>query len=483
MPDRLRAPAIVAAAALALLVALLVRACGDDAPGDQPAIAIPGAPDAEPFPDPFAWDADREDELVARAAAGLAHGLYVFSPGGIEATAERVARWRPQVERTAAAAGVDPDRLEGLVMLESGGREDALTAAGIEGAAGITQIVASTATSLLGMRVDLARSRRLTRRIERAARAADGERVERLRARRRAVDDRFDPVKAFAGTANYLRQARERFGREDLAFVSYHMGMGNLDGVLAAFGEAEPSWAQVYFDSTPLRHPEAHARLTGFADDSANYLWKIEAAVEAMRLFREDRATLRGLAALQTAKNSAEEVLHPPSTTKVYDGPDALRAAYDDEELRPLPVVAGLAVDRDMGELAGRIGAEPSLYRGLRPEALALALYISAQVRAIAPGTTLRLTSSVRDTRYQQVLAARNIEATRRYSLHTTGWAFDVARDYRDRDHALAFQFVLDRLQALNLIAWVREPGAIHITVSRDAEQLLPLLERTESEG
>ena len=30
-------------------------------------------------------------------------------------------------------------------------------------------------------------------------------------------------------------------------------------------------------------------------------------------------------------------------------------------------------------------------------------------------------------------------------------------------EHALAFQFVLDRLQSLNLIAWVREPGAIHI--------------------
>jgi hypothetical protein len=76
------------------------------------------------------------------------------------------------------------------------------------------------------------------------------------------------------------------------------------------------------------------------------------------------------------------------------------------------------------------------------------------------------------------VLAARNPEATRRYSLHTTGWAFDVLREYRSRRQALAFQFVLDRLRSLNAIAWVREPRAIHITVSRDAEALLPLLER-----
>ena len=365
-------------------------------------------------------------------------------------------------------------------MLESGGREDAITAAGIEGAVGVTQIVAGTATTLLGMQVDLDRSRRLTRRIDRALRDGDLLRVQRLRARRRDVDQRFDPDAAFAGTARYLAQARERFGREDLALVSYHMGMGNLDGVLAAFGEPEPSWAQVYFDSTPLRHPDAHARLAGFADDSANYLWKVEAAVEAMRLYREKRSELRRLATLQTAKNSAEEVLHPPGSTAVFEDARGLERAYDDGDLIAAPAVEGIAIDRDMGELAGRVGAEPQLYRGLRPEAAALALYISSQVRAIAPGTTLRLTSTVRDRRYQQVLAARNVEATRRYSLHTTGWAFDVARDYRDREHALAFQFVLDRLQALNLIAWVREPRAIHITVSRDAEQLLGLLERTE---
>ena len=38
------------------------------------------------------------------------------------------------------------------------------------------------------------------------------------------------------------------------------------------------------------------------------------------------------------------------------------------------------------------------------------------------------MTSTVRDSRYQRVLAARNIEATRNFSLHTTGWAFDIAR-------------------------------------------------------
>ncbi|HWT93214.1 MAG TPA: hypothetical protein VN238_09480, partial [Solirubrobacteraceae bacterium] len=61
-------------------------------------------------------------------------------------------------------------------------------------------------------------------------------------------------------------------------------------------------------------------------------------------------------------------------------------------------------------------------------------------------------------------------------SLHTTGWAFDIERTYRSRAHALAFQFMLDRLQALNLIAWVREPAAIHVTAGPRAEELLGLL-------
>jgi hypothetical protein len=79
----------------------------------------------------------------------------------------------------------------------------------------------------------------------------------------------------------------------------------------------------------------------------------------------------------------------------------------------------------------------------------------------------------VRDTPYQRALARGNPEATHAYSLHTTGFAFDVRRNYRSRAQAVAFQYMLDRLQSLNLIAWVREPQAIHITVSGEARELI----------
>jgi hypothetical protein len=93
----------------------------------------------------------------------------------------------------------------------------------------------------------------------------------------------------------------------------------------------------------------------------------------------------------------------------------------------------------------------------------------------------LTVTSTVRDQRYQRLLERSNIQATRNYSLHTTGWAFDVLRRYQSRRQALAFQFVLDRLTALDLIAWVREPAAIHITASADASALTPLIQRIGS--
>ncbi|MGZ6709126.1 MAG: hypothetical protein ACXVFN_19565, partial [Solirubrobacteraceae bacterium] len=78
----------------------------------------------------------------------------------------------------------------------------------------------------------------------------------------------------------------------------------------------------------------------------------------------------------------------------------------------------------------------------------------------------LILTSTVRDVEYQKALINTDIEATQAFSLHTTGWAFDIARVYRSRAQALALQFMLDRLAALGLVAWVRERQAIHVTVA-----------------
>jgi Transglycosylase SLT domain len=447
----------------------LLSATSEDEPPDQGPVTID--PDE---PDPFAYEPNREREFVARATAGHSHVLYEKSPGGVFATARRVERWRSQIEEQATIAAVDPDLLEAMVFLESAGYPDARASDDLEGAVGLTQILAETGMNFIGLRVDVEASERLTRMIARAEERGDTARAERLRARRRRVDERFEPADALQGAGSYLRIAADRFGSQELAVVSYHMGIGNLEDVLAAYGDDDVTWAEVYFGATPRDRPRTYELLSGFGDDSATYLWRVYAAREIMRLYRRDQDELRSLDRLQRAKASAEEVLHPPSETDVFETPEELDEAYLSGDLRPFADVPGMQLDPDVGELAGRLDAERRLYRGLRPEAHELAVYLSAGVRDVA-GTkaSLIVTSTVRDLEYQRLLARRNAFATEGYSLHTTGFAFDVRRDYASREQAVAFEYMLDRLQSLSLIAWIREPGAIHIVASREAGELI----------
>ena len=72
------------------------------------------------------------------------------------------------------------------------------------------------------------------------------------------------------------------------------MGVGNLQNVVEAFGgEEDTPYAELYFDSSPLRHAKAWDLLAGLGDDSSTYLWRVEAAKDIMRRFREDPARAR----------------------------------------------------------------------------------------------------------------------------------------------------------------------------------------------
>jgi Transglycosylase SLT domain len=414
---------------------------------------------------PFAYDAARRADYERHAARGLSHVLYAKSPGGGVASARRTARWRTLVASVARRHRLDPDMLEAIVFLESAGRADARASGDLHAAAGLTQILAETGQNLLGMRIDVATSERLTRGILR------GHRVRKREALRRRVDERFDPEKALEATARYLEFARAKVGRDDLAYVAYHMGVGNLQQALAAYGKGTVPYAQLYFDSSPLRHGAAWRKLAALGDDSSTYLWRLLAARDIMRLYRRNPSALRREALLQSRKASSEEVLHPAGSTAVYKDPAAIRRARASGALRVLDGPAllksyGLRIDPRMGELARRVHQPAALYRALRPQALAVLEVLGGATRAISHSAPLTVTSTVRDVRYQRMLAADDIEATHNYSLHTTGFAFDIARAYRSRAQALAFQFVLDRLTALGLIAWVREPEAIHVTVA-----------------
>jgi hypothetical protein len=435
--------------------------------------------------DPFAWDPARRETFEQRAALGASHVIYEMSPGGVVASAKRTAAYREEVEAAAGRHGVDPDVLEAIIFLESAGRPYVSAGPTPEAASGLAQIIPSTATELLGMQVDLPASIALTEQI---ADAKTPEQAERLREQRARVDERFDPVKAIEGAATYLEIAGERFGADDLAVESYHMGIGNLEGVIRAYlgdtGETPVgelvaagglSFAQLYFDSSPSRHSEAYEQLTAFGDESSDYLWKVIASEEIMRSWREDPESLADLADLATAKASLEEVFHPEEETEVFDDADAIEDAIREGNLLPLPEAPdlGWVASRQMGELAAELDQEPALYRALRPEALATLSYLAGIVQEESGSTApLEITSTVRDREYQDLLTARNPEATDEYSLHTTGWSFDVLREYESGAQAAAFQYALDRLSALALIDYAVEPGAIHVTVSDYGREL-----------
>jgi hypothetical protein len=368
-------------------------------------------------------------------------------------------------------------------------------------ATGLMQIIPSTAKALLGMRVDLTRSLEINRELAREHRRAEISRkakkrraarheVRRLLRERRVVDERFDPRKSLAAAVRYLTIAGRRFGREDLAIASYHMGIGNLRTVIGTYVAPRASartprrtveryglsWPRLYYDSSPTRNPRTWDLLTTLGDDSRHYLFKVLASREILRLARNDPDELERQIELQTAKASAEEVLRPESRYPPYEDDKDLRFAYKRDELVPLPdAPARLAFrpGRKMGSLARRLDQPKILYRGLRPEALATLLYIAKEYRRIAGQGTLRVTSTVRDLEYQELLVETNIQATDEFSLHTTGFAIDIAKPRAES----VLRFLLERLQALDVIAWVEEPGAFHLTVGRDGAAFMPLYE------
>jgi hypothetical protein len=494
------AAAALVLAAVTIAYALLRDDPPPAAPDAPPSAPKPGAPpyDAAGF-QPFAYGTGLGTDFLGRGTRGMAHVVYALSPGGVRRSVARTERWRDEVEHAVAGSRVSASDLEAMLFLESAGRPAVMADGTPNSATGLMQIIPSTATALLGMRVDLARSlaiqrelatarhRVLVSRKRRKRRAARRE-VRSLRREWPVVDERLDPEKSLAGAVRYLKIAERRFGRHDLAIASYHMGIGNLRNVIRAYvAPRHParttrrtveryglSWARLYYDSSPTRNPRTWEYLTDLGDDSRHYLFKVLASEEIMRLARTDPEELDRRIELQTTKASAEELLRPESRYPPYEDDGDLRRAYKRGELVPLPkdpVRLGYRVSRGMGSLARRLKQPRILYRGLRPEALACLLYISKEYRRILGHGTLRVTSTVRDLGYQELLVATNAQATPEFSLHTTGFAIDIAKPRAEAP----LRFLLERLQALEVIAWVEEPGAFHLTVGPEASALMPI--------
>jgi hypothetical protein len=345
---------------------------------------------------PLGYESGHDAQFIARAVSGSAYVLFQKSPGGVIATAARVARWRSDIDAAAAGSGIDSNLLEGLVFLESAGDPNALAGPNAADAAGVTQILAQTGSSLLGMRINLAESRKLTSEIDAAYSAGNLALVTRLQRQRARIDARFDPPSSLSATVRYLKLAeRDLGGREDLAFVSYHSGIGNLQHVLELYdgGHAVP-YAQLYFDIFPNHNGAAYNLLSSLGDDSSLYWWRVLGAVQIMHLYQTDRSGLQSL---------VQTVLAP---VKMTTGPFS-------------PVAGDV-----LAELQHTVSA---LWSG----------HVSLQVASEG------------------------------------GLTFSIWRRYARYTQAVAFQAVLDRLQALALINWKRTSSRVLIVVAPDAARYL----------
>jgi hypothetical protein len=457
----------LAGAILAVVVLVALLSGGDTVPGPP----LPGLGRPARSGDPFAYAPSRQAAFVSRAGSGNAQVLFTKSPGGAIATAARVAAYRGMIDTVTRGTSIDPNLLEGLVFVESAGRPDAIAGNDPASAAGLTQILAATGQSLLGMHIDLAASRRLSARIAAAQAARQPRVVARLGRRRAAIDDRFAPEKALQATVRYLQIAGQRFGRPDLSFESYHMGIGNLQNVLSDYHGGTPvPYAQLYFDSAPDHNSSTWHMLAGFGDESSLYLWRILGAVQVMRLYRTDRAALARLSRLQVAFPSGALVLVAPDRVRAFADPSALSAAYGRRALLPLPrnaAALGLAYAASMGSPAGVPNRLAGLYRGLRPAALDLLIELAARVRFLSHlKAPLIVASTVIDAASEHRAGISDPPAL-------TGYTFQIERRYAGVAQAAAFQAMLDRLQSLDLIAWIRGTRTIEITVAPDADRVI----------
>jgi hypothetical protein len=267
---------------------------------------------------------------------------------------------------------------------------------------------------------------------------------------------RMRPAAQLRATVRKLERARRALGRLDLAVASYHLGVRRL--------RHARSFASFYF-ATSQRGPQV------------DYYWKVLAAERVLRMYRHDRGALRYEQHLQFKKNSAEEVLHPRRSTPQFRTPAAIARALRRHYLVRIPRNTKRTHIRvAVGPLARSLGRSPRLYAALRPQAFQILEYIAHQV----PGRPLLLTSAVRDDRYQRLLTTVNAAATKAYSMHTTGYAFDILRSFSSGKQKRAFFRVLDRLQAVNAIAYIPELAAMHIAVASDAPAKLALLRRLQ---
>lgn len=401
------------------------------------------------------------------------------------------------------------------LLLESGGDPNARSVAD---AIGVAQFMAGTARRV-GLKVDLAASNALSRKIavlEKDLRALEAaapgftraapkgmgstwtrdqwiayrkSQRNKLVAKRRQVDHRFDPHKSITVQTRYLLKLTRRYGGVDWALQAYHGGEGGVSRTRSLFarsgalvqlasrgGEAGPrdSYSTLYRQVTPLTAPAAFGYLYGRSDDHRYYWWKVLMAERAMDLYRRDPADFkRQWQALQPGLSS-DAAYYPDITPFQFADNAALRAAYRSGTLVSLPAGASA-----LGVVTDNLAAlEPSsapLFKGLRPEAMGSLLRVAQIYRSQGGREPLRVLAMVQTKSYRAKWNARYPDkplppgVPKDPEYHTTGLCFDLKRPTDDWSRKV-LEYSLGRLYDTLRISWRQENEGgsrrYHVTVN-----------------
>ena len=94
------------------------------------------------------------------------------------------------------------------------------------------------------------------------------------------------------------------------------------------YGQGTVPYAQLFFDSTPVRHAASVAVPRRPRRRPSTYLWRVRAAGDHGALARRPRRARRR-DALMNARNSAEVLMHPPDATEHFADPATSPTARD----------------------------------------------------------------------------------------------------------------------------------------------------------
>lgn len=303
-----------------------------------------------------------------------------------------------------------------------------------------------------------------------------------LIAKRRQVDERYDPAKAINAQTRYLVKLTRRYGGVDWALQAYHGGEGGAARTMRLFSEGIGSrsylasrgtgrsvgrwlpYTELYQRVSPTATPAAFSYLFGRSDDHRYYWWKVLMAERALDLYRQDPKEFeRQWKALQPGLN-ADAVFFPDPTPVQFTDNAALAEGYRSGALVRLPSNAGQLGVRT-ANVAALVPSSTALHKGLRPEAMGALLRLAHVYRSQGGHSPLTAVSMVQSNDYRRIWDARYPDpplppdVPKDPEFHTTGYTFDLSRPSREWDRKV-LEYALGTLYDNLHISWRKETEA-----------------------